>query len=358
MSQTLLDIDSKALEKNTYYHRKVTFRSKIRMLGRPFPQCAVVESTLDVMYPIRIEAANCQPWLGPGEYTSVEIILRNVSTRDYGFRLGAKSAGEVTLHLWSSELVEFSPQRRRLVQFRVPLVPAKQCVSYKFNVKMHPFAATKLFDREEWGLGLVLRDKLIESHTYTIRVTPTFVPAKRADLVMLTSAKMQRTNFVAWNQAVTELGLSVNLWDLERYGGVHDKNAKLTWIGTASHLVFPVFRDANLLKQLGTNPDSATVLVGCDPLFSGFDCRQTLLRRRRICEAFLRSSSFSNRTISSELTHGMGFCSLEWPRTPIWTPCCKKNTNVFKTSDFQTCLLSLRCQTSQSPPSTTKVFVE
>ncbi len=234
---------------NTHYERPLTFASRVRMLGRRFPQGDAVSTTVTVQYPVRVETAIAQTFLGPGEYTAIDITLRNISTRNYGC-VPEDTAGDVALHLWLTPLLKFMPQTRRELRFRVPFLPPGKAIKFSFNVRMGQKAAAHLLKRERWGAALLLRGRVIERHEHEIRITPTFTPSKRADVVFFTSPRLDRNNYIAWNQVFTDLGLSVNLWDVERYGGMRDKNRKITWVGTAAHIVFPTFKDPALLRCL------------------------------------------------------------------------------------------------------------
>ena len=92
-----------------------------------------------------------------------------------------------------------------------------------------------LFQRVNWQLTLSLRKRPIQVHHSDIRVTPVFIPNVISDLVLVTSQACTRLEFLAWSYLLQLLGLSVNLWDVERYKGLSHHN--FTWLGRCKYVV-------------------------------------------------------------------------------------------------------------------------
>jgi len=174
--------------------------------------------------------------------------VRNISTKPYG-RKAQQSLSSVTLLLHVSPLMIFVPHQRRFLKFDIPFLDPGACLEFTFSVKLLDKAKTRFFAKESWGMKLLLRDKVIEDHEYPIRITPVFIPHKKTDVCLITHKGLDHGNFIAWNQVMVDLNLSYNMWDLQRYGGCHDQNSRITWIGMCTHVIVPA-SDSKVLKVL------------------------------------------------------------------------------------------------------------
>jgi hypothetical protein len=96
----------------------------------------------------------------------------------------------------------------------------KSSVEITIPIRMRPEAGNVLMESLPWRAVLHLRDRPIEARAAMVRVVPRFNPTLFSDVCLVTSPPMNRQEFLAWSYLLQLLDVSVNIWDVERYGGL------------------------------------------------------------------------------------------------------------------------------------------
>jgi hypothetical protein len=192
-----------AAEANRPFRASTCVTSSVRCLDRPFLESEICTGHVAVQWPIQVAAVQATTYLAPGESTSIIVRLNNISSRGYGTeRMGRV---EVRLRLHPLMMVCPSPDGSYAVtaeggvairEFHA--IPPFSEVNVSVLVMMRPDAATELFESFQWSADLYLRNKCIQYHTGSVRVTPLFQPAVFSDVVLVTCPAIDRKEFLAW----------------------------------------------------------------------------------------------------------------------------------------------------------------
>jgi hypothetical protein len=162
------------------------------------------------------------------ETSLLEFSACNISTANL-------AGGSVEIHLELGSVIvpkaytEFAAAQGVL---RIPLsVDARSSNDIVVPVELGVDA--QLFQRYPWRAMLVYNGKVIELLEGYIRMAPIFLPNQNADrssdLLMITSAKLTREEYVAFDRIFKLLRLNVDYFDVEKYGGISGTNP--TWRG-------------------------------------------------------------------------------------------------------------------------------
>jgi hypothetical protein len=96
----------------------------------------------------------------------------------------------------------------------------KSSVEVTIPIRMRPEAGNVLMESLPWRAVLHLRNRPIEARAAMVRVVPRFNPTLFSDVCLVSSPPMNRQEFLAWSYLLQLLDVSVNIWDVERYGGL------------------------------------------------------------------------------------------------------------------------------------------
>ncbi len=225
------------------------FCPRTELLGRPFEKSSLSKELI-VQYPVKLKYLKCSESLGRGEVSVFEIGVQNVSSMPYGDCPG--SGGKVSLRIhFDARLipvgsakvgldsvpytVTHDPNTKDSTYIYLKEIPPNQTVSVQIHVQIESHAG--LFERCYWQTDLYLRDKLIEYNYDKIRVTPLFRPRDPvADILLITSDKITRKQFVFWQKILDVLNLSVDFWDITLYHGLSvdrttNRSHSVSWEG-------------------------------------------------------------------------------------------------------------------------------
>jgi hypothetical protein len=208
-----------------------------RMHNRLFHESSI-DSEWTVQFPIQGQQVEGPSFLGPNESGVVNCALRNVSTRPYGSAVAAAhgcSAGLLQVVIECDPIIHVTADRGEgtsdwryqlagatpwVATADVTSIAPGQDINIGFHVVMTDKAGDLLLESLDWTVTVYLRGKPIEQRSNKIRVVPTFEPGARCDATLMTSPQMDRNEYLAWSYLLQTLGLSVGLWDVERYGTI------------------------------------------------------------------------------------------------------------------------------------------
>ena len=123
----------------------------------------------------------------------------------------------------------------------------------------------------KWLLELYLRNRCICYWDGEIRVTPTYNDNVISDVLLVTNSGIDRPEFLAYTYISQLLGLSVNMWDLQRYRGMASPVA--SWLGKCRYVWFPAvtghsslsaFRLFDFRAHLAHDPSNASLFIGAE----------------------------------------------------------------------------------------------
>jgi hypothetical protein len=255
------------------------------MLQQSFHE-SMPATTISVQYPVQIERVVATTFAGPGATGQLRLTLRNISTRPYGNEasvVGTKRAanggswGSVEVAVTTDPLVNIVPQgdatfflaatnwSEQMNQHRThdaggnlgpdkSLAPSSpsgslttvssawcyqptspnsctvivnrlgpgEAIEVVVNIHMRQEAGHDLFSSVPWSADVMLRGVPIERTAGKIRVVPLFNPNMYSDVCLITNKATDRDEFMAWSYIIQLLDLSMNIWDVERYGGLRN----------------------------------------------------------------------------------------------------------------------------------------
>jgi hypothetical protein len=94
------------------------------------------------------------------------------------------------------------------------------------NILIRQEAGHDLFSSVPWSADVVLRGLPIERTAGQIRIVPLFNPNMYSDVCLITNKCTDRDEFMAWSYIIQLLDLSMNIWDVERYGGLRNNKQR------------------------------------------------------------------------------------------------------------------------------------
>jgi hypothetical protein len=214
------------------YKGNVVVCTAARMHNRLFTESAI-DSEWTVQFPIQGQVVKGPSYLGPNETGVVSCELSNISTRPYGSNVGHEvSAGEVRVEISCDPIIHVTPDggegkrdwnytinadKPWVATATVTSIKAGQNINIQFHVLMTEKAGDLLLESLDWQVTVFLRGKAIEQRANKIRIVPTYEPSIRCDATLITSPQMDRNEYLSWSYLLQTLGLSVGLWDVERY---------------------------------------------------------------------------------------------------------------------------------------------
>ncbi|CAF4024170.1 unnamed protein product [Adineta steineri] len=235
--------DSDSVSINEPYVKRVNITSEVKLLNRLFTG-SKVSTILTCQYPIQIRKIEVPTYLGPGERSSVIINFKNISTRSYGECLN--SAGSIEFILSTHSLIKILPANDQYIYeiksdgfayYKInEEIPPKSTKRIKFQIKLDENSSQQYFEHLFWNIDLLLRYKIIEKRQNTIRIVPTFQPNIHTDVLLVTNSKVDRIEFLAYQNLFQLLKYSSQTWDIERYGVFH--NPELKWLNTTDLIIF------------------------------------------------------------------------------------------------------------------------
>ena len=135
--------------------------------------------------------------------------------------------------------------------------------SFEIEIEIEPSAP--LFKRTVYHVELWYKKQLIEFATFKTRVTPIYDPKANTDIVLFSNKHQSYGEMCMWFRLLSSFLLSVQFWDLEKYGGLSAKAQKsngrvkphnLDWADGNNHgklLVLPLSSQRDLLTLEGGN---------------------------------------------------------------------------------------------------------
>ena len=236
---------------------EVVLSPSITMIGRLFED-SEMKAVVRVMYPTRVTNFNPPELLGPNEKSILNIAIKNISTKPYGENT---KTGKVEIELSTDQLMTFLQPNGTGAGYAWKVINSQKCivtfteiaakseVVAQIPIKTTRAAGNNLFkDSSIEGL-LKLRGKPISRYTRKIRIVPVFDASKAYDVLLITSNKIDRKNFLAWQYLFNLCGLQNSAWDIGRYKRL-TAAAQLSWVGRAAHVILPCFKGVIGAKDL------------------------------------------------------------------------------------------------------------
>ena len=268
----------------------VEFHPRIELLGRPFEK-SFFKKQLAIQYPVQLRSLHCPENMARGDIYDLNVEVQNISRLPYGSCSGSGGKVVIQIHLDARLLpvgvgglgsnvpytVTYDPTIKDSMYIELAEIPPQKSVMVKIAVQMEGRA--ELFDRCLWQADLYLRDKLIEYNHRCIRVSPVYNPqSSPADVLLITSEKISRKEFVFWQHILELLDVSVDFWDTTRYNGLsidactgtrhkgswhgryrgkmilypHCNIQLLLGLDIAQHFHGEDFRESGVLRELGS----------------------------------------------------------------------------------------------------------
>ena len=228
---------------NRPYIQPITLTSEITLLNRLF-NGSVVTAPLISQYPIQITHIGIPTFLGPTEQAIVTVTFTNISSRPYG--ACADSAGAVEFMFSTHSLIKILPMNEECLYQILPdgrawykineeITPGSS-KSILFTIMLDADSAKVYYESLFWNIDLLLREKLIEKRYNGIRVVPTFRPDLRTDALLITNSKVDRAEFLAYQNLFKLFNYTNQTWSIERYGTLD--NPEIKWLYTTDLVVF------------------------------------------------------------------------------------------------------------------------
>ncbi|CAF1349070.1 unnamed protein product [Rotaria magnacalcarata] len=206
-----------ALSINQPYIQSVKITSQINLLNRLF-NGSEVSTMLTCQYPIQIKNIEIPTLLAPNEHAVVTVEFTNLSTRSYG--LCQDSAGSVEFIFSTHSLIKFLPMNEK---YDYQIMPDGRAY-YKINKEISPRILIYYYVTQ------------IEKRRNNIRVVPIFTQNIHTDVLLVTNSKVNRAEFLAYQNLFRLFKYSNQAWDIERYGAFHHPEIK--WLNTADLIIF------------------------------------------------------------------------------------------------------------------------
>ncbi|CAF4421572.1 unnamed protein product, partial [Rotaria magnacalcarata] len=232
-----------ALSINQPYIQSVKITSQINLLNRLF-NGSEVSIMLTCQYPIQIKNIEIPTLLAPNEHAVVTVEFTNLSTRSYG--LCQDSAGSVEFIFSTHSLIKFLPMNEKYDYQIMPdgrayykinkEISPKSTELIKFKITSHDKSVNHYYKSLFWDIDLLLRDTQIEKRRNSIRVVPIFTQNIHTDVLLVTNSKVNRAEFLVYQNLFRLFKYSNQTWDIERYGAFHHPEIK--WLNTADLIIF------------------------------------------------------------------------------------------------------------------------
>jgi len=213
------------------YRNTMPVVSSATMLTSPFA-AGFLSLNTPISYPVQIGDTYAPTQLGRSERGTVTISFRNISAIPYGSQVGERQHLRYSIVFDPKFTVHNEPGLNGAngIEEDIPLIASGQTFSRNFEVEINDVA--QFFETVPYKIYLYLRGKRIECSQGIIRLTPNYFPTipgeNTFDVLFITDKQIVRQEFVAYIKLFEGLGLSVNIWDCEKYGGVSLHNATQT----------------------------------------------------------------------------------------------------------------------------------
>ncbi len=251
VQDTRPDMDAVAMKR---LDARTTLAPCATLLNRPF-DASGLPTTLTVQYPIRVESMNYPAQMIRGETGTFGFTLSNISSVEYGPQ---QSFGTIRYRVFiDPHLLVFDENQKQVTMMEgiVPsILPGQTIPIYEFSATVSPNA--KFFDRCKFRVELFLREKKIEIKESDVRITPNFVPMNdtnrhQFDALFVTDSHITRSEFLLYQKIFSGLGIVVNCWDCERFGGF-SVESDVTWVDQfkGKLIVFPARTGDDLQRML------------------------------------------------------------------------------------------------------------
>ena len=265
---------------NKSYIQPIKLTSEINLLNRPFSG-SMVETTLICQYPVQVTHIGIPTFLGPNERAIVTVTFKNISKRSYGDC--SDSAGTLEFTFSTHRLIKIMPMHEQSsyeiisdnhARYKInEEITSDTTKTIMFTIMLDADSARVYYESLFWQVDLLLRDKTIEKRSNGIRVVPTFTPDMRTDVLLVTNSKVNRAEFLAYQNLFRIFNYTSQTWSMERYGTFD--SPEVTWLGTTDLIIFiyskpestfQTIRFDLLLRHIHLSEKAGFICIGaCSP---------------------------------------------------------------------------------------------
>ena len=258
---------------------KAAFQSKVTLLNRPFYD-GYTATELNVSYPVRMLGFTVPTQLAVAERTRIDFPMMNLSSRE--LEKGLVKC-EVSLGSNIRALSHVSDALGKL-SFEVY---GMELAAVMIDVQLSE--DSELFQSFPWRAEVILRGKVIEFAEGSIRMAPNYAPSptnllRSADVLVFCSSFITRQEFVGWQSIFQALHLSVDWWDVERYGGISQNQSDqgINWRGRyqGATILLPhanellgLLSPRDVMAHFYTNQDEITAFSESSLILHGVEAR-------------------------------------------------------------------------------------
>eukprot|EP01122_Echinamoeba_exundans_P018086 TRINITY_DN9999_c0_g1_i1.p1 TRINITY_DN9999_c0_g1~~TRINITY_DN9999_c0_g1_i1.p1 ORF type:complete len:957 (+),score=112.25 TRINITY_DN9999_c0_g1_i1:45-2915(+) len=239
----------------------------LNMYGSVIGRFALGETIkANIEWPVALKAFTIPKDCSLGTNFKFKITLDNISSKPFTM----ERQDGIRVRLWIDRRVapkigraQDAPLDSPLIPFdvRVPSLEALRSMDLVVNLPLSPTAPIENYDKFAIEIELFYNNILIQWSEASIRVSPSYSPDARQDVVFFTGSWLDKDSFHVWELLFRKLGLAFQVWDVDYIGSfvrrVEENGTETTWRRPGGPdrriLLMPV-------PQIGNNPPNLATL--------------------------------------------------------------------------------------------------
>ena len=167
---------------------------------------------LEVRWPVVMESMKCPSQLSRGEREMLCFSVKNLCKRDI-----AKGLMCYRVVLKTQGLVKIVGE----AEAHIDAIGVGETKNFEIGIEVEDSAP--LFKRASYHVELWYKNRMIEFATFQTRITPIYDPKASTDIVLFSNKHQSYGEMCMWFRLLSSFVLSVQFWDLEKYGGLSAK---------------------------------------------------------------------------------------------------------------------------------------
>jgi hypothetical protein len=211
----------------------------IQMYGSVLGRFALGESIkAKIEWPVALRAFTIPKDCSLGTNFKFKIALDNISTKPFSM----DRQDGIRVRVWIDRRVapsigraQDAPLESPLVPFdvRVPSLEALRSVELVVNLPLSPKSPIESYDQFAVEIELFYNNILIQWSEARVRVSPSYSPDARQDVVFFTGTWLDKDSFHVWELLFRKLGLAFQVWDVDYIGSfvrrLEENGTETTW---------------------------------------------------------------------------------------------------------------------------------
>jgi hypothetical protein len=211
----------------------------IQMYGSVLGRFALGESIkAKIEWPVALRAFTIPKDCSLGTNFKFKIALDNISTKPFSM----DRQDGIRVRVWIDRRVapsigraQDAPLESPLVPFdvRVPSLEALRSVELVVNLPLSPKSPIESYDQFAVEIELFYNNILIQWSEASVRVSPSYSPDARQDVVFFTGTWLDKDSFHVWELLFRKLGLAFQVWDVDYIGSfvrrLEENGTETTW---------------------------------------------------------------------------------------------------------------------------------